>query len=174
MLGRDLSPPRRSSSRRQQGHCCDALREPSPSPLGCSPFHGTHFSSRGSSTCPNLFCMSGSEDRESSLALGMRVARKRGSHVKSLVQPTLKGIGLLWGEALICPPQGQLSTQGQLTCTAHTSTAAIVTWEKVLGRCQDRSDLPLLPTPPCASFHGCLAAVYQRLIKNTVPGPAGN
>lgn len=173
MLGRDLSPPRRSSSRRQQGHCCDALRELSPSPLGCSPFHSTHFSSRGPSAFPSLFCVSGSEGQESSLALGMRVVRKPcevlGATNTERHRVALRRTGPKWPLH-----RGSSLLQEQLTCTAYTSTAAIVTWGKVLGRCQDRSDLPLLPTPLCAPFHGCLAAVYQRLIKHTVPGPTGN
>lgn len=110
MLGRDLSPPRRSSSRRQQGHCCDALRELSPPPLGCSPFHSTHFSSRGPSAFPSLFRVSGSEGQESSLALGMRVVRKPcevlGATNTERQRVALRRTGPKW------PLHGQLSSSG--------------------------------------------------------------
>lgn len=171
MVGRDLFPSRRSSSRRQQGHCWDGLRELSPSPLGYSPSHGTHFSSRGSYTCPSLFCMSGWEGQESSLALGMRVARKPS---EVLEQPTLKDrVALRRRGPKWLLHRGSSLLQGQLACTAHTSMTAIVTWGKVLGRCQGRSDLPFLPTPPCAPFHGAWQQCTRGCRKTLSWGPEG-
>lgn len=173
MVGRDLSPPRKNCSRRWKGHCCDSLREPNPSLLGRSPFHGTHFSSRESSAWPSLFCMFECEGQESSLALGMRVTRMP-PEIFGAASPERHRVALRRRGPRWLLHRGSSLLQGNLTWTAHTPMEAIVSGGKTLGRCQGRSDLPLLPTPPCAPFHGCLAAVHQRLIENTVPGPAGN
>lgn len=114
---------------------------------------------------------SGWEGQESSLALGMRVARKPS---EVLEQPTLKDrVALRKRGPKWLLHRGSSLLQGQLACTAHTSMTAIVTWGKVSGRCQGRSDLPLLPTPPCAPFHGAWQQCTRGCRKTLSWGPEG-